>query len=265
MVPRSTCRIVHEAPFHDEGHGFDVFGLHPPTLARVVAAARPLYERYFRVDSEGVTRIPARGPVVLVANHGGVLPVDGAMLCLDVLLRGEPPRIPRPIADRFVSRLPVVSTWFARVGAVSGIRANVRRLLERDELTVVFPEGVAGPAKRFADRYTLQAWHVGFCELAIRCRATIVPAAILGAEESWPLLGRLDGLHPFGAPYLPVPACPVPLPAHYRIRYGEALHVGAEPRDADDPGQVAATAREVRDQLARLVADARDARRGVFR
>src|SRR5689334_20577619 len=46
------------ASFHDEGHGFDVFGLHPHAVARAVAAGAPLYEHYFRVDSRGVEQIP---------------------------------------------------------------------------------------------------------------------------------------------------------------------------------------------------------------
>ena len=98
-------RIAREAPFCDAGHGFDSFGLHPPALAKIVSLAGPLYERYFRVESDGISAIPARGPAILVANHAGVLPIDAAMLCLDVLRRTDPPRIPRPIADRFVDRL----------------------------------------------------------------------------------------------------------------------------------------------------------------
>src|SRR5690242_1713556 len=95
-------RVAHQAPFHDAGHGYDVFGLHPPLLASAVAAAAPFYDRYFRVDSYGAEQIPARGPAILVANHAGVLPVDAAMLCVDVLRRTDPPRIPRPVVEHFV-------------------------------------------------------------------------------------------------------------------------------------------------------------------
>jgi 1-acyl-sn-glycerol-3-phosphate acyltransferase len=256
-------RILHEAPFHDAGYGYDIFGLYLPTLARAVVAARPIYERYFRVKSSGVFRIP-EGPVILVANHAGVLPVDGAVLCLDVLFKSEPTRIPRPIADHFVPRLPIVSTLFSRLGVVSGTRANVRRLLGRGELIVIFPEGVSGPAKKFRDRYTLQRWTVGFAELAIRHRAAIVPVSILGSEESWPVVTKL-GIHAFGAPYIPIPLSPVPLPVHYEICYGMPLCFDACPRDADDPLAVAAVAAEVREVLEQQIKDARIARKGIFR
>ena len=266
MDPQTFARITQQATFHDAGHGFDVFGLHPPALAGAVAAGAPLYERYFRVDSRGAEHVPADGPAILVANHAGVLPVDGAMLCLDVLRRTEPPRIPRPVADHFVPRLPLIGTMFARFGVVSGTRANVRYLLEHGELIAIWPEGVTGPGKAFHERYRLQEWRVGFAEYALRHRAPVVPVAIVGSEEAWPLAGKLR-MRAFGAPYLPIPLVPVPLPAHYRIRYGTPMRLdrGHVPDDADDPAIVAAAADEVRRALQQLVDDTRIARRGVFR
>ncbi len=251
--------------FHDEGYGFDAFGLHPPTLERALAVGAPIYDHYFRVDSRGAEHIPAHGPAILVANHGGVLPVDAAMLCYDVLR--HTPRIPRPIADHFVPRLPLISALFARLGAVSGAPVNVRRLLERDELLVIFPEGVRGPAKPFGLRYELQRWSVGFAEHAIRHRAPIIPVAIVGAEESWPVVARIRSLRMFGSPYLPIPASPVPLPARYHIRYGEPLHAdrGHLYIDAHDPELVARTAERARAAVARLLAETLAERRGVFR
>lgn len=248
--------------FHDEGFGFDAFGLHPPSLVSAARVAAPLYERYFRVESSGSEHIPVSGAVMLVANHGGVLPIDAAILCLDVLRHTE--RIPRPITDHFVPRLPIASTLFARLGVVSGTRANVRHLLERGELIAIFPEGVTGPAKRYRDRYRIQTWRVGFAELAIRYRATVVPVAIVGAEESWPLLGKL-GAHVFGAPYIPIPVSPLPLPARLRLHYGPPIHFSYPPSDADDPDVVAAAAATVREALEGQLAAALALRTGVFR
>jgi 1-acyl-sn-glycerol-3-phosphate acyltransferase len=260
-----TRARIGAAPFFDEGYGFDVFGLHPPALARAVALGGFVYERYFRVDSAGAERIPATGPVILVANHGGALPVDAAMLCLDVLRRTDPPRIPRAVADHFVPRLPLVSALFARLGVVSGTRANVRALLGRGELVAIFPEGVTGPGKPFRERYRIQAWRVGFAELAIRYGAAVVPVAIVGAEESWPVLAKLTMLRAFGAPYLPIPASPVPLPVRYHLRYGAPIRFGAAPAAADDPDAVGAAAGEARAALERLIAEGLAARAGRVR
>lgn len=264
MDTRTFTRIAREAPFHDAGHGFDVFGLSPPALADAVALSAPLYERYFRVESTGIENVPAHGAAILVANHGGALPVDAAMMCLDVLRKLDPPRIPRAIADRFVPRLPLVSTLFARMGVVSGTAANVRYLLEHDELVAIFPEGTSGVGKRFRDRYKLQSWSPGFAEHAIRHGTPVIPVSILGAEESWPLAAKLRGFHGFGAPYWPIPAVPFPLPAHYRLRYGKPIVSKAPPCDADDPVIVAELADDVRCVLQQMLDDARNARRGVF-
>ncbi|MEO8701654.1 MAG: lysophospholipid acyltransferase family protein [Kofleriaceae bacterium] len=239
-----------------------MFGLHPASLAQAVTASRMIYERYFRVESRGAQNIPASGPTIVVANHGGVLPVDGAMLALDLARNTEPARIPRMVADHFVPRLPLVSTLFARLGVVSGTRANVRRLLERGELVVIFPEGVSGPAKPYAERYKLQHWRVGFAELAMRHRAVVVPAAIIGAEESWPVAARLRGVRLFGSPYLPIPASPIPLPVRYHIGYGAPIELAGDP---ESPAAVTAAANHVFEALDTLIAWGRTARNGAFR
>jgi len=255
---------ISSAPFFDEGYGYDVFGFCPAVLARVMTTTRAAYDRYFRVDSWGASAIPTTGPAILIANHAGVLPMDAAMLASDVARHAPGPRVVRPVADSFVPRLPWISTWFSRLGVVTGTRANVARLLERGELIAIWPEGVSGPAKRFADRYHLQRWSTGFAELAIRHRAPVIPVAIVGSEESWPLLAKLDA-RIFGAPYLPIPAVPLPLPARYWIRYGTPQMLGASRDDADDPKIVQAAADACREALERTLEHARMERRGWFR
>jgi len=250
--------------FHDEGHGFDVFGYRPAARRWVLDRGRWLFEHYFRIRSSGANEIPRTGPAILVANHGGALPIDAALLCGDV--DRATGRVVRVIADRFIPSLPVISTWFARIGAVVGTHANVARLLERGELIAIFPEGAAGIAKPVRDRYQLREWRVGHAELALRHRAPIVPVAILGAEEAWPVLGRFRGFHRFGVPFLPVPLTPLPLPLRHLIFYGApiALHDGLPDDAADDPLAVAHAAARVRGALAELLHDARLARAGRF-
>lgn len=247
--------------FHDAGHGFDVFGLDPRAVRRAAALCRPIHRHYFRVRSTGDEHVPRRGPAILVANHAGTLPVDGAVLWMDVLEHTG--RILRPVADLFVAGFPLVNTVFARLGVVSGTRANVRRLLEDGELLAIFPEGVSGVAKPFGERYHLQRWNVGHAELAIRHRAPIVPVAIIGSEESWPVAIRVPGVRVFGAPYLPIPMSPLPLPVRYHLHYGAAIDLAADfaITDADDPATVRDAAGRVHDALEDLVYDGLRARR----
>lgn len=266
MISESFERLARQAPFHDAGHGYDIFGLHPPVVARAVESVRFLYDHYFRVTSTGIENIPRSGAAMIAANHGGALPLDAVMLCMDLLRRTDPPRIPRPIADQFVPRLPFVSTLFARLGVVAGTRANVRELLRRGELIATFPEGAMALAKPFYRRYQIDSWRVGFADLALAYRVPVIPAAIIGSEESWPVLARLRSVRWFGAPYLPV-ALPFPLPARYHIQYGKPVYLeeGLPRGQAADPEMVAQAATRVRSALEALLDDSLRHRRGVFR
>ena len=258
------CPETARRDFHDEGHGYDVFGLHLATLRRTMTRGGWLCDAYFRTRSSGVEHVPLSGPAILVANHGGTLPIDAALLCLDV--DRATGRILRPIADRFVPALPLISTWFARIGAVVGSHANVGRLLERGELIAIWPEGAEGIAKPVCERYQMNGWRVGHAELALRHRVPVIPVAVLGSEESWPVLGRITRFRRFGVPFLPVPLIPFPLPMRHYIFYGApiALHDGLPPGAADDPMTVARAANQIRLAVSGLLHDARQARAGRF-
>ena len=91
---------------HDQGHGFDLFGMSRRSIERVLPVMRWFHDRYFRVTSHGTENIPAQGAAILASNHSGMLPVDGALLYTDVLLHTHPPRVARPVMDHFVPRLP---------------------------------------------------------------------------------------------------------------------------------------------------------------
>jgi 1-acyl-sn-glycerol-3-phosphate acyltransferase len=95
-----------------------------------------------------------------------------------------------------------------------------------------------------------------------------VPVAVIGAEEQWPLVGRIEALGPLlGVPYVPIPLTPFPLPVHYHLHYGEplVLHEGLRPEDADDPVVVKRAARRVRDAVQALIDRGLRQREGLFR
>ena len=58
--------------------------MNDPKPTGSVAETDALYRRWFRVTAHGVEHVPASGPVVVIANHAGALPIDAAMLCLDL-------------------------------------------------------------------------------------------------------------------------------------------------------------------------------------
>jgi len=257
--------MAHVPSIEDAGYGYDLFGANAAWVRRAERAGKFFYEHWFRVDSRGSENIPASGAAILVSNHSGTLPVDATMLWMDVLRQTNPPRLLRPVADHFVLNLPFFGTLAARTGAVGGTRANVQHLLEHGELLLIFPEGVAGVAKNFRQRYELAEWRVGHAEFAIRHRVPVIPAAIVGAEEQMPQLGRLP-FHAFGIPHLPVPLSPVPLPVRYYIRYGRPLSLSDHhpPEDADDPRVLEGASAKIKAAVKDLLERAKAARRGVF-
>jgi 1-acyl-sn-glycerol-3-phosphate acyltransferase len=267
LLASAEDRCIDELKVADAGHGYDAFGAHAQWVKLGLELTRFLHDHYFRVSASGCENIPGSGPTIVVANHSGTLPYDAAMLWANLLRVTEPIRLPRPIAEYFVPKLPFVSTLFARVGVVGGSRDNARTLLEMGEMLMIFPEGVAGIGKPFRERYHLARWNWGHAELALRYRAKIVPAAIIGAEEQMPQIARIYGTKRLGIPYLPIPATPLPLPVHYHIHYGEAIDLCAthDPADADRPEIVQAAAAQVKRAVQDLIDHGLQTRRGIFR
>lgn len=264
-LPADEVTRLGSLVYHDAGHGYDAFGLHPDMVAFGRSITAPLYDRYFRVKSYGHENIPASGPAVLASNHSGAIPVDGMMIWADVVRHTNPPRVPRAVADHFVPAIPMIGTLFARSGMVGGSRGNARALLEEGELLMIFPEGVPGIAKHFKDRYKLQDWRVGHVELAIRHRAPVVPVGVVGAEEQMPQIGRIP-ISVMSMPFIPVTISPVPLPVRYHIHYGAPIRTDLEyrPEQADDPGAVREAAARVKAAVQALLDRGLETRKGIF-
>ena len=248
----------------EDERSYDAFGLSPEALRKALPAVHALYRYWFRVRSEGHEHIPVDGPAILAANHGGLLPFDGAMGILDVFLNTDPPRLPRALVDRFAGRLPFVNVLFARLGQVTASRENFRDLLAREQLVWIFPEGIEGIRKPVAQRYRLQHFHEGFAEEALRARVPIVPVAILGAEDQAPVLYDMQPLaRRLGLPAAPItPTFPwlgplglLPYPVRYRILYGPVFHPAEHfgPEAAEDPRAVAALATRIRSTIQHMV------------
>lgn len=248
-----------------DGEGpYDRFGFSPEAIRNAFPLFHALYRAWFRVKSEGHDHLPANGPAILAANHGGLLPFDGAMTILDVALHTDPPRLARAILDRWAGTLPWVNVFYARVGQVIGTRENFRDLLDDGQLVLVFPEGIEGIRKTITQRHRLQAFRVGFVEQALRARAPIIPTAIIGSDNQAPILYDVKPLARWlGLPVAPItptfpllgPAGLLPYPVPYRIVYGEPIdfHTRFGPEGADDARLVRHLANQVRRSVQRLV------------
>jgi 1-acyl-sn-glycerol-3-phosphate acyltransferase len=194
-----------------------------------------LYKHYFRVKSTGLEHMP-KGRVLLISNHSGQVPMDGAMIGVAMLVDADPPRAIRAMVEKWVPTLPFVSTFMARTGQIVGTPENCRRLLAANEAIVVFPEGVRGLNKLYSQRYQLQEFGLGFMRLALETDTPIVPVAVVGAEEQAMALADVKPLAKLmGMPSMPITPTlvPFPLPSRYSIQFGEPMRFTGNPNDDD--------------------------------
>ncbi|MEP7051747.1 MAG: 1-acyl-sn-glycerol-3-phosphate acyltransferase [Pseudomonadota bacterium] len=254
---------------------FDDFGLDPGFEQSVKPAVDFLYKTYFRTSVEGIDNVPAEGRCIIVANHSGALPLDGPMLRTALRIEHPKKRDLRWLAEDFMYYLPFAGVFMNRVGAVRACPENAERLLEKESLVAVFPEGVHGIKKLFRERYHLQRFgRGGYIRLCLRMRAPIVPCAIIGAEESSPLLYRLEGLTELlGLPYFPItptfpllgPAGLLPAPTKWKMRFGEPIHLDSYgPEAADDHVLVGRLSERVRSSIQAMLDSGLRERRSVW-
>lgn len=261
---------MHRVPVDLGELGVDPFGLDPQVVQYAAAPLEWLYRHYFRVLANGLDNVPS-GRVLLIANHSGQLPFDGAMIGASMILEHDPPRIVRSMVEKWVPRLPYVSVFFARVGQIVGTPDNCRRLLEREEAILVFPEGARGISKTFDKRYKLERFGTGFMRLALESRTPVVPIAVVGAEEQAPSFFNLEPLASLvGMPAFPVtptfpllgPAGLLPLPTRYRIYFGAPMTFEGDGDEEDEV--VLVHVAKVKEAIEALIARGLAERTGIF-
>ena len=187
----------------------------------------PIYKYYFRVRTFGKENIQDR-PYMLVSNHTGQLPIDGAMLAVAFATQMETPRIVHSMIERFMASLPFIGDLTAKTGSILGDRENCKWLLKNNETILVFPEGVRGISKNTQDFYSLQSFSKGFIRLAGDAEIEIVPIAVIGAEEMYPLVWQLKGIgKKLGLPSLPITPNLIPLPSPIDIYIGKPYKLPA--------------------------------------
>ncbi len=238
-----------QAPANAE---LDHFGEDPSLLSRVEPVFDFLHDRWFRVQVTGSSRVPAGGCLV-VCNHAGALPVDGPMM-RTVLRRACGRAEARWLVSESLVQTPLLGGWLSRLGAIRASDEDSKRLLAEQKAVIVFPEGELGANKTVTERYRLRPFgRGGFVKLALRTGVPIVPAAIVGNEDSSPLIGRIP-LRALGRALPITPTFPwlgplglMPLPSKWRVSFLEPLDLsGHGPQAADDVALVFRLTEQIR-------------------
>ena len=254
----------------------DEFGFDPELQDRVLLEPfRWLYEKWFRVETRGLENVPDTGGALVVANHSGTIALDAVMTQVALLDHHPAQRRLRMLGADLVFKLPFVGEYARKAGSTLACAQDAQRLLDNGELVGVWPEGFKGIGKPFSERYKLQRFgRGGFVSAALRAGVPIIPTAIIGAEETYPMIGEARTVaRMVGLPYVPItPTFPwlgplglVPLPSKWIIKFGEPIHTDEfDEAAADDPMLVFNLTDEVREtiqqQLYRLLVQ----RRSVF-
>ena len=256
-------------------YAVDEYGFDQEITERfLMAALRPIAEKWFRIEVRGAENIPAEGGALVVSNHSGTLPVDGLMTM--VTIHDHTGRFLRPLGADLVFKMPVVSTMARRGGATLACNEDAERMLSGGELVGVWPEGFKGIGKPYSDRYKLQRFgRGGFVAAALRTGVPIVPLSVVGAEEIFPLVGNIPSLaRLLGVPYIPItPLFPllgplglVPLPSKWLLEFGEPIRTDEfEPGAADDPMLVFNVTDQVRETIQQTLYSLLMKRQSVFR
>src|SRR4051812_29858448 len=237
----------------------DEFGFDAEITERLLLAAlRPIKEKWFRVEVRGAENIPATGGALLVSNHSGTVPVDGLMTMVSV--HDSTGRNLRPLGADLVFRMPLIGELARKSGATLACNEDAQRMLSGGELVGVWPEGFKGIGKPYSERYKLQRFgRGGFVSAAIRTGVPIIPCSVVGAEEIYPLVGNVPALaRLLGVPYIPItpffpllgPLGLVPLPSKWLIEFGEPIRTDAyDAGAADDPMLVFNVTDQVRETI----------------
>ncbi len=236
---------------------------------------RPLVERYFRVRTLGIDRIPSVGGALVVANHSGTVALDALVLQAVIALEHPQERPLRNVGANLVYRLPVVGPMARKIGNAVACDEDALELLRRGELVGVFPEGYKGVGKGWRERYRLQRFgRGGFIEIALRAGVPIIPVAIVGAEEAYPMLGNAKLLaRALGFPYFPItptfpwlgPLGAIPLPSRWVIEFGDPVTFeDYGPEAAEDKMLVFDLADDVRDRIQQMLYKNLKFRGGIF-
>ncbi len=196
----------------------------------------------------------------MVANHSGTIALDSVMA--QVALHDEHPahRHLRMLGANLVFQTPFLGEIARKAGHTLACHPDAERLLSAGEVVGVWPEGFKGIGKSFSQRYKLQRFgRGGFVAAALKTGTPIIPTAIVGAEEIYPMIANAKTVaRVLGLPYFPItPTFPwlgplgmVPLPSKWLIHFGEPIRTDHLPEGAaDDPMIVFNLTDQVREQI----------------
>ena len=227
---------------------------------------------YWRIEFEGMENIPASGRALFISNHRGFMPLDGVIhLSLVWTYRR---RIIRFIIIPGLLKFPFLSNFLTKLGGVVATQRNVNLLFRQENIVGTFPEGIRGTFLPYKSAYKLRDFSKSaFAKMAIENQAPIVPAAVVGHAEIFPIIGRINWsfvTKEFDWPYFPIappfPLLPVvPNPSKWHVRILKPIPLeGLKPEDAANDKLVRELSRYVQDLVQKNIEQMLARRKHIF-
>jgi len=227
----------------------------------------PIYREWFRTRVIGSENIPREGAALIVGNHAGAFAIDALMVVH--ALENNSTRSLHLLGADFLFQDPM-RELMNHLNVHPATFESANELLQDGHLVGVWPEGVNGVGKTIEHRYQLQGFgRAGFARLAARNGVPIIPTAVIGSEEAYPLLARVEGLLDWaGFPYLPVtPTFPalgplglIPFPSKWTISFGSPI----APPISDSPIDAFECSDHVRSELTQMIRELLSQRSSIF-
>lgn len=206
-----------------------------------------MMKKYFRLEIEGLENIPAKGPVVIAPNHSGFTGFDAMILAY--ILQEQTKRIPRVLTHHLWFLTDTTALPAQKLGFIEATYENGVSLLKKNNLIVIFPEGANGNFKASSKKYQLQEFKRGFIRMALETGAPIVPALVIGAEETHINLQKLKFSKFLRGLVLPLPLNIIPLPARWKIVFYKPIHLPFGPEKQKDSELCNDLATEIKESM----------------
>lgn len=228
---------------------FDLFNLSRDELIYKVFPRffMEILKKYFRLEIIGLEHIPKNGPVLIIPNHSGFSGIDA--LLLSYILQQNTKRIPRVLTHHLWFLTEKTSIPASKLGFIEANYENGIKLLKKNNMVVLFPEGEHGNFKPTSKRYQVQEFKRGFIRMALASQAQIVPTLIIGAEETHINLKKLKFSKYLRGLVLPLPLNILPLPAKWKIIFEKPISLPFEAVKINDSELCRELALEIQENM----------------
>lgn len=204
-------------------------------------------KKYLRLTVEGIEHIPKKGRVLITPNHSGYSGFDAVILGNEIFTQTK--RIPRVLTHHLWFMTKATAIPANKLGFFEATTENGLKLLSKNNAVVLFPEGEHGNFKPTSKRYRLQEFKRGFVRMAIKTGAPIVPALVIGAEETHINLKQIKFAKYLTGGVLPLPLNIIPLPAKWKIKFLPPIKLPFKPESANDVELVHEIASDLRETM----------------